>query len=101
MSAAFVTRLKMASTAFWFLRLNRLPRGLCNCSKTKSCAIRWEKEPAKSCAKNFCCHVMSSSTSISSPNSGNDTLNDVEVRSATEAHQEEELRSSRAKSRDP
>src|SRR5207253_2174474 len=72
MSAAFVTRLKRASTAFWFHRLNRLPRALCNCSKTKSCATRWEKEPAKSYAKNFCCHAMSSSISISSPNSENE-----------------------------
>src|SRR5437660_12843099 len=72
MSAAFVTRLKMASTAFWFLRLNRLPRGLCSCSKTKSCVTRWEKEAVTSCAKNFCCHATSSSTSISSASSGNE-----------------------------
>src|SRR5437899_2406846 len=100
MSAAFVTRLKMASTAFWFHRSNKLPRALCNCSKTKSCANRWEKEPAKPSAKNFCCHATSSSTSISSPNSENDTLKGIEVCGAIEAHQKEEVRSSRAKSRD-
>src|SRR5207248_3513735 len=94
MSAAFATRLKMASTAFWFHLLKRLPRALCNCSKTKSCATRWAKEPATSCAKNFCCLAMSNSISISSPNSENDTLNDFEVRSAIEAHQEAKVRSS-------
>src|SRR5205823_5659821 len=72
MSAAFVTRLKMVSTAFWFHQLNKLPRALCSCSKTKSCATRWEKEPAKPSAKNFCCHATSSSISISSPNSENE-----------------------------
>src|SRR5437763_7096179 len=101
MSAAFVIRLKMVSTAFWFHQLNKLPCALCNCSKTKSCATKWEKGPAKPYAKNFCCHAMSSSISISSPNSENDTSNDIDVRSAIEAHQKAKARSSRAKSRDP
>src|SRR5213080_2932727 len=72
MSAAFVTRLKMVSTAFWFHQLNKLPRALCNCSRTKSCATRWEKEPAKSYLKNFCCLAMSSSIWISSRSSENE-----------------------------
>src|SRR2546430_3857991 len=79
MLAAFVTRLKMVSTAFWFHQLNKLPRALCNCSKTKSCATRWERKPATPSAKNFCCHAMSSSIWISSPNSENDTLKGSEV----------------------
>src|SRR5438128_12617975 len=90
----------MRARTFRFHRASKGPRALCDCSKTQTRAPRREKETAKPSAKNFCCHATSSSTSISSPNSENDTLKGIEVCGAIEAHQKEEVRSSRAKSRD-
>src|SRR5437867_4509170 len=45
------------------------PNELCDCSKMKSCAKKWDAKHAKPCARNLCSPAMSRSISISSARS--------------------------------